>query len=190
MLGAYDGVVVTDGYAADDQLLCSKQRCWAPILRAAHKLTETYPDDAPLRMWVGGLTGLSEQAVAVATHEGVSDRQRAAAARAAERRVRVLARCYRRALDHPAHALASWLHTHEGDLFTFVRTPGVSGTPNLAARSIRPFVIGRTSSGGARSPAGSAMRCDLASVFHTWAARGRDPLAACLAVLQAPLPQV
>jgi len=190
LLGAYDGVVVTDGYAAYDHLLCSKQRCWAHILRAARKLTETYPEDAPLRVWVDGLTGLYEQAVAVATNDGVSDRQRAAAARDAERRVRVLARCYRRALDHPAHALASWLHIHEGELFTFVRTLGVSGTNNLAERSIRPFVIGRKISGGSRSPAGSAIRCDLASVFHTWAARGLDPLAACLAVLQAPLPQV
>ncbi len=190
LLGAYDGVVVTDGYAAYDHLLCPKQRCWAHILRTAHKLSEKYPADIQLRSWVGGLKALYEQATRVATDASVSDRQRAAAASDAERRVRALARCYRRDAEHPAHALSAWLHTHEGELFTFVRTPGVSGTNNLAERTIRPFVVGRKISGGSRSPAGSAIRCDLASVFHTWAARGLDPRAACLAVLQAPLPQV
>jgi hypothetical protein len=133
---------------------------------------------------------LYEQASRVAADQGLSARQRAAAASEAERRVRTLARCYRRAPAHPAQALANWLYTHEGELFTFVRTPGVSGTNNLAERTVRPFVIGRKISGGSRSPAGSAIRCDLATVFHTWAARSLDPLAACLAVLQAPLPQL
>ena len=190
LLDAYDGVVVSDGYAAYDHLLCPKQRCWAHILRTARKLRETYPDDAPLCSWVGGLKVLYEHAAHVATDESVSERQRAAAASDAERRLRRLARCYRRALDHPAHALATWLHTHEGELFTFVRTPGVHGTNNLAERTVRPFVIGRKISGGSRSPLGSAIRCDLATVFHTWTARGLNPFAACLAALQSPLPQL
>ena len=190
LLDGYEGVVVSDGYAAYDHLVCPKQRCWAHILRTAHKLTEKQPEDVLLRSWVDGLKALYAQAIQVAAHTGLSDRQRAAAASDAERRVRRLARCYRRAPDHPAHVLARWLHTHEGELFTFVRTPGVSSTNNLAERTVRPFVIGRKISGGSRSPAGSAIRCDLPTVFDTWAARGRDPLAACLAVLQSPLPQV
>ena len=189
LLSGYEGVVVSDGYAAYDHLVGPKQRCWAHILRTAHKLGEHHPQDRLLDSWVAGLKGLYEQAARVAADHSLSARQRAAAASEAERRVRLLARCYRRAPDHPAHALATWLHTHEGELFTFVRTPGVSGTNNLAERTLRPFVIGRKISGGSRSPAGSAIRCDLATVFHTWAARGLDPLAACLAALQTPLPQ-
>ena len=190
LLAGYEGVVVSDGYAAYDHLTCPKQRCWAHILRTAHKLCEKHPEDRLLRSWVAGLKGLFEQATQVAADQSVSARQRAAAASDAERRLRVLARCFRRAADHPAHALANWLYTHEGELFTFVRTLGVSATNNLAERTIRPFVISRKISGGSRSPAGSAIRCDLATVFHTWATRGLDPLAACLAVLQTPLPQV
>jgi len=48
----------------------------------------------------------------------------------------------------------AWLHRHRGELFTFVRTLGISGTNNLAKRSIRPFVIGREISGSSRSTAG------------------------------------
>jgi transposase len=190
LLEGYAGVVVSDGYAAYDHLPLAKQRCWAHLLRTAHKLKETYPQDALLREWVGALKTLYGHAQAVAQQESVTPRQRAAAARDAERRMRRLTRCYRTQSGHPAQTLAAWLHQHEDELFTFVRTPGVEGTNNQAERAIRPFVIGRKVSGGSRSPAGSAIRCDLASVFLTWTARGLNPLTTCLAALQSPLPQL
>lgn len=188
LLDGYSGAVVSDGYAAYDHLALAKQRCWAHLLRTAHKLKETHPDDALLHAWVGALKTLYDQARTVAVQEGVSARQRAAAARDAERRMRRLTRCYRTQSAHPAQALATWLHQHEDELFTFVRTAGVEGTNNRAERALRPFVIGRKISGGSRSPQGSAIRCDLASVFLTWTARGLNPLTACLAALQTPAP--
>lgn len=190
LLEGYTGVVVSDGYAAYDHLALTKQRCWAHILRTAHKLTEAHPADALLRQWVGALKTLYGYACAVAQQEGVTQRQRAAAAGDAERRMRLLTRCYRTQEAHPAQALATWLHQHEDELFTFVRTPGVEGTNNQAERAIRPFVISRKISGGSRSPQGSAIRCDLASVFLTWTARGLNPLTTCLAALQTPAPQL
>src|SRR6185437_9137660 len=42
--------------------------------------------------------------------------------------------------------------------------------------------------GGSRGAAGSAIRCDLASLFHTWTARGLNPLTACLHALHTPSP--
>jgi len=188
LLEGYTGVVVSDGYAAYDHLALAKQRCWAHLLRTAHKLKETHPADALLHAWVGALTTLYGHARTVAGQEGVTARQRAAAARDAERRMRRLTRCYRTQSGHPAQALATWLHQHEDELFTFVRTPGVEGTNNQAERAIRPFVIGRKISGGSRSPQGSAIRCDLASVFLSWTARGLNPLTACVAALQSPVP--
>jgi len=71
-----------------------------------------------------------------------------------------------------------------------VRVPAVPATNNLAERSIRPFVITRKISGGTRSAAGSQIRCDLATVFHTWTARGLNPFVTCLTALQTPLPRV
>ena len=190
VLEGYTGVVVSDGYAAYDHLPLAKQRCWAHILRTAHKLRQTYPHDAPLHAWIGALGTLYGHACTVARREGVTDRQRATAARDAERRMRELTRCYRTQHAHPARALAAWLHQHEDELFTFVRTAGVEGTNNQAERAIRPFVISRKISGGSRSPQGSAIRCDLVSVFLTWTARGLNPLTTCLAALQTPAPQL
>ena len=116
--------------------------------------------------------------------------ERARVARHLERRTRALATCYRRTAGHPAQVLAQRLHRYESELFEFIRTPGVSPTNNLAERTVRPQVIVRKISGGSRSAAGSAIRCDLATVFQTWAARGLNPFTACLAALQTPCPQL
>ena len=190
LVGAYDGVLVTDGYAAYDHLPCSKQRCWAHILRTAHEITEKTPQDTLLADWTRALKTLYATAARVAEHPTLTLSQRAAAANDAEKRVRQLCLCYYHVPTHPAHALARWLHRHVDELFTFVRVPGVAGTNNLAERTVRPHVIARKISGGSRSDRGTTIRCDLATVFYTFTARGLNPLTACLAALQSPLPQV
>jgi transposase len=183
LLGEFTGVLSTDFYAAYDRYSGPKQRCWAHLLRAAHQLGEAYPDRQDVQDWVGALKTLYTRATALDL-AACTLRERAALARALERRSRALARCYRRTAGHPAQVLATRLHRYESELFEFVRTPGVSATNNLAERSVRPQVIARKISGGSRSAAGSMIRCDLATVFHTWAARGLNPFAACLSALQ------
>ncbi|MGN6675825.1 MAG: IS66 family transposase [Thermomicrobiales bacterium] len=190
LVGAYDGVLVTDGYAAYDHLPCAKQRCWTHILRTAREIREKHPQDALLADWTHALKALYHNALSVAQDDQLSLRQRAAAASDAERRMRTLAGCYRHTPDHAAQALATWLHRHLDELFTFVRVPGVAGTNNLAERTVRPQVTARKISGGTRSPQGSAVRCDLATVFSTFKARGLNPFTACIQALQTLIPQV
>jgi len=188
LVGDYDGVLVTDGYAAYDHRACSKQRCWTHILRNARDIREKNPDDALFADWVSGLKALYAEAKGVAENPALTLSQRAAAANDAEKRIRQLCLCYYHAPTHPAHALARWLHRHRDELFTFVRVPGVAGTNNLAERTVRPQVIARKISGGTRSERGSTIRCTLATVFYTFIARGLNPLTACIAALQTPLP--
>lgn len=187
LLEDFGGVLSTDFYAAYDQYAGPKQRCWAHLLRDAHHLGEAYPDRADVRAWVAGLKAL----FAGARHLDLAActlRERAKVARELERRTRALAACYCRTAGHPARVLAQRLHRYESELFEFIRTPGVSPTNNLAERTVRPQVIARKISGGSRSPAGSAIRCDLATLFQTWAARSLNPFAACLEALQIPCP--
>ena len=101
-----------------------------------------------------------------------------------------MASCYRRTAAPPARGLALRLHRYESELLEFIRTPGVNPTNNLAERPMRPQVIARKLSRSSRGAAGSAIRCDLATVFHTWAARGLNPFTACLEALQTPSPQL
>jgi transposase len=189
LLGAFAGVLSTDFYAAYDRYPGPKQRCWAHLLRDAHALGEAHPARPDVQDWVGALKTLYTSASALDL-SARTRRERASLARELERRARALATCYRSTPGHPAQVLATRLHRYESELFEFVRTPGVSATNNLAERTARPQVIARKISGGSRSAAGSAIRCDLATVFHTWAARGLNPFSACLAALQTPLPQV
>jgi transposase len=189
LLGDFGGVLSTDFYAAYDQYAGPKQRCWAHLLRDAHTLGEAYPDQPDVRAWVDALKGLFTGATSLDL-AACTRRERARVARELERRTRALAACYRRTAGHPARVLAQRLHRYESELFEFLRTPGVSPTNNLAERTVRPQVITRKISGGSRSAAGSAIRCDLATVFQTWAARGLNPFTACLDALQTPCPQI
>jgi hypothetical protein len=79
---------------------------------------------------------------------------------------------------------------HMGELFAFVRVDGLDADINRAERLPRPVVVQRKISGGARSPAGSATRLALASLFETWHARGLNPCQECLTLLHSRCPQI
>jgi transposase len=189
LLGAYDGVLTTDFYAAYDTCGLQRQRCWAHLARDVHALRDAYLERPDVQAWCTAVLVLKTKALALDTTT-LSLSERAHLATQLEQQTHALARCYWKTRTHPAHTLAKRLYRYEGELFTFIRVPGVAATNNLAERSIRPFVIARKISGGTRSPTGSQIRCDLATVFQTWAARGLNPFTACLAALQSPLPQV
>lgn len=189
LLGTYDGVLTTDFYAAYDTCGLTRQRCWAHLARDLHTLGEASPDRLDVQDWCTAVLALKTKALALDTTT-LTQSERAQAATQLEQQSHDLARCYWKTPAHPAHTLAKRLYRYEGELFTFIRMPGVAATNNLAERAIRPFVITRKISGGTRSPTGSQVRCDLATVFHTWAARGLNPFTACLAALQTSLPQL
>ncbi len=184
-----DGVLVTDFNAAYDHRPGAKQRCWAHLLRDVHALGEAHPTREDVQDWVRAVKGLYKRAREVDTAH-LSARERDHLAGVCERQSRALARCYRRTDGHPTQVLAQRLHRYERELFTFVRTPGVPATNNEAERAVRPLVITRKISGGSRSSTGSQVRCDLATPFYTWTARGLSPFAACLAALHSPVPLV
>lgn len=184
-----ESVRVTDFYAAYDAVPGAKQRCWAHLLRDVHALATAHPERTDVQEWVAGVQGLYMRARAL-DRTVLTGRERAQLARECERRVRALARCYRRMPGHPAQVLAQRLHRYESELFTFVRQPAVPATNNAAERALRPLVIARKISGGSRSACGSRVRCDLATPFYTWVARGLNPFAACLAALHSPIPQL
>ncbi|MGH7961457.1 MAG: IS66 family transposase, partial [Candidatus Binatia bacterium] len=76
--------------------------------------------------------------------------------------------------------------THLAELFVFVEHPAVPATNNAAERSLRHRVTTRKISGGTRSPAGTATKMTLATLFGTWRLQGLDPLEECRALLAAP----
>jgi transposase len=71
-------------------------------------------------------------------------------------------------------------------LFVFVEDPAVPPTNNAAERRLRHLVTSRKISGGTRSPAGTATKMILATLFGTWRLQGRNPLEECATLLASP----
>ena len=191
-LGAeFEGVLVSDFYAAYHHYDGPKQRCWAHLLRDTHDLRVLYPDDHRLAQWADAVHQLYQQAT-VFTHP--SDQQRRTAQLALERRLMALCQPY---LDDPSATQAklcrrierhikSLPRTGYGELFVFVAHPEVPPDNNAAERSLRPLVISRKISGGTRSQQGTETKMTLASIFGSWRAQGLNTLFACRQLLTSP----
>ena len=75
----------------------------------------------------------------------------------------------------PQRVLCERITTHLRALFVFVEDPAVPATNNAAERSLRHLVTSRKISGGTRSPAGTATKMTLATLFGTWRLQGLRP---------------
>ena len=195
----FAGVLVSDFYAAYHHYDGPKQRCWVhpcssqrqALLRDIHDLRTLYPEDAPLARWVKAVRGIYDRAKAC-TH--AAEKQRRTAQLALEKHLLALCRPF---LDDPSAAqsrlcrrierhIRSRPRTGYGELFVFVAEPEAPPDNNAAERSLRPLVISRKISGGARSEPGSDTKMTRSSLFGTWRAQGLNPLTACQQLLTSP----
>jgi len=181
------GCLVTDFYAAYNLIAGPHQRCWVHLLRDLHTLKEEQADNADVVDWATAVGKLYEEAQTwLREQPAPTPAQRRRQYRSLVTEVCGLGERYAQAQAHPCRTLARRLLRHQEELFQFVLREGLPADNNLAERSIRPLVIMRKISGGTRSPQGTKTRLDLASLFHTWTARGLNPFLECYAVLQRP----
>ena len=189
----FDGVLVSDFYAAYHHYDGPKQRCWAhpcssqgqALLRDIHDQRALYPGDGSLARWADAVHKLYDQAKAF-THP--SERQRRRAQLALERRLLAWCRPYRDDPSAPQARLCRRIENHIKELFVFVSEPQVPPDNNAAERSLRHVVISRKISGGTRSQQGTDTKMTLASIFGTWRAQGVNTLAVCRQLLASPQP--
>lgn len=192
LLEGFAGVLATDFYGAYNRYGGKHQRCWAHLLRDLHALTEAHAADPAVVAWAQQVRALYDEAQErLRGPTPLTGAQRDALFRRLEDRAHRLGLRHsgRANKAHPCYALCHRLLRHQGELFQFVRLPGLAADNNLAERSLRPRVIARKISGGTRSPAGSRTRCGLDSLFETWHARRLNPFQECLALLHSRLPQ-
>jgi transposase len=176
----FDGVLLSDFYAAYTHYPGLKQRCWAHLVREIHDLRQVFPDDAALGTWAEAVHALFLEA---RDTRYPTPEQRALAAGRYRQRLLDLVRPVAADPEAPARQLSARLERFIGDLFVFVTEPGVAPTNNLAERSLRPLVTRRKISGGSRSAAGTAATMVLASLFGTWQLQDENPYTACRALL-------
>lgn len=185
LLGAqFTGVLSTDFYAGYNGYLGRHQRCWVHLLRDLHELKEEHAQQAEVVEWAEKVRRLHEDAEHfVKTMPAPGQVEREQQYLELLQRLQPLGLAYASQKKHPCQALAKRLLRHQDELFQFVLINGLSADNNLAERSLRPLVVSRKISGGTRSSEGSKTRMGLASLFHTWQARGLNPFRQCLALL-------
>jgi transposase len=187
MGGQFSGHLVSDFYCGYNDYAGKHQRCWAHLLRDLHNLKEAHPHDAEVVGWAQAVQTSYDAARAwLAAHAQAPPGEREAQYVSLTSQTHRLGLRYAREKAHPCQALAKRLLRHEDELFQFVLVAGLSADNNLAERAIRGLVVIRKVSGGSRSAAGTKTRMALASLFHTWQARGQNGFDQCLALLSQP----
>ena len=170
---SFTGHLVSDFYGGYNVYGGRHQRCWVHLLRDLAKLREAHPADGPRLAWLQAVELQYRQAREAANSRDATERQRQY--EGLWLRTQLLGRQYAQVKADPCQALAKRLLRHGDELYQFVLHPAVPADNNLAERALRPLVVQRKISGGSRSRAGSETRMGLASLFHTWQARGLNP---------------
>ena len=187
MGSAFRGYLVRDFYAAYNLLSCGHQRCWVHLLRDLHGLKEAHAENEEVMAWAKAVRKVYDQAQKwLEQYPQATNKARDRAYRQAFEWLGDLGRQYALTYEHPCCTLAKRVLRHQGELFQFVRVPGLAADNNLIERRLRPLVIARKISGGTRSEEGTRTRLALFSLMQTWTARGLNPFHQCLALLQRP----
>ena len=178
----FQGVLVSDFYAAYDHYPGLHQRCWVHLLRDCHDLCEPYSKDVALQRWAAALRRIFERGKAVTGN--AQERQRAQRHLTQELREQ----CAGPSTDPLAvHGkLCRRILKYLPELLTFVGNPAVPADNNAAERNLRSLVVQRKISGGTRSPQGSSTVMTLASLFGTWQAQGINSFTALRQLLTSP----
>ena len=171
----FDGILVTDFWAAYDIIGRIKQKCWPHLLRDLKEVDK------------GSESGGDWPAFAKKLRRIYTDAIRLAAARLtmpADEHSLKLAKLHGRIVElsiaswQNAHAqrLAKRLYKYGEELLTFVEFEGVPANNNHGEREIRPAVLMRKVSQGNQSEEGALTRAILMTIYRTLKKRGLDPL--------------
>ena len=182
----FDGVLVSDFYAAYNHYPGLKQRCWVHLLRDIDELQVLYPEDTGLSQWAEQVRQIYDRAKACAAggrpafgyQRSVSPNQLML-----EKLLLELCRPFSNDEAAPQAKLCRRIERFIKELFVFVSHPDVPPENNAAERSLRHLVISRKISGGTRSEQGTNSKMTLASLFGAWRTSGLNPLTECRSLL-------
>lgn len=171
----FDGVLVTDFWAAYDAVARLQQKCWPHLLRDLKEVDAGAENGGDWPDFTKRLRRLYGDAIRLA-----AARPRVPADAYDRRHALLQGRMIDLAaadwVNPHARRLAKRLEKHGEFLLTFVEFDGVPADNNQAEREVRPAVLMRKASYGNQSARGAATRAVLMSVYRTLKRRGHDPL--------------
>lgn len=160
----YDGTMVSDFYSAYSPPDLDKQKCWTHLLRDSREL-ET-EDGKRLHAKLKEVHNRATEGEG-SLDENSSSFTREYLAYILEKEIGEIAERFLESEDEETKRLAKRLKKYRDQLFTFVRSPPVKDTNNIAERALRPQVVKRKISGGHRSWSGARKHAILMSVLAT-----------------------
>ena len=178
---AFDGVLITDFWAAYNAFSTERQCCLVHLLRELEKVDLENHSPA-WQAFAKMLRRLVRDGIRLRKRDDFTpDKYRSRIHRIDVRLMELARSTY---ADADAKRLAARLLKHCDELFTFLDYPDVPFDNNLAERMIRPAVILRKISLANRSEKGAAVQAVLMSVYRTLKSRGCDPLATITSALR------
>lgn len=183
----FNGVLISDFYAAYNTYTGFHQRCWVHLLRDIKELRQLYRKHPPLNIWAKKVRLVYTEAKAYLGPEGrlpagLAQQERIDRQHEFEHRLEAICQPYL-AKESPMSPLSGRIINFLPELFTFIRFPNVPSDNNPAERILRHTVIARKIQGGTRSFQGSQTKAILTSLFGTWQLQGKDPLTECRLLL-------
>jgi transposase len=180
---AFEGVLVTDFWAAYDAIGRMKQKCWPHLLRDLKEIDKGSENGGDWPEFAKRLRRIYTDAVRLAAARGTMPE---------DEHGQKLAKLHGRIVDlsvatwmNPhAQRLANRLYKYGEQLLTFVECDGVPSDNNRAEREIRPAVLMRKASYGNQSERGADTRAVLMTIYRTLKKRGLDPLQTTLDALR------
>jgi hypothetical protein len=170
LLKDFQGVLVSDFYAAYDALPCPQQKCLIHLIRDMNQDLLNNPFDAELQSVTGPFGTLLRTTVEEVERHGLKARHLGRHDRAAVRFFDDLAaRSFR---SEAAEALRARLLKYRDKLFTFLRHDGVAWNNNNAENAIKRFAYYREGTVGCLTEAGLADYLVLLSVYQTCRYKG------------------
>lgn len=171
----FNGVLVSDFWAAYDAVGRLKQKCWPHLLRDLKEVDKGSDNGGDWPEFAKRLRRVYTDAVRLELSRGVMP--------CGEHSMK-LARLHVRVMDlgieewtNPhARRLSKRLRKYGEELLTFVEFDDVPSSNNHAEREVRPAVQMRKASFGSQSETGAWTRAVLMTVCRTLKRRGLDPL--------------
>jgi len=160
----YEGTMVSDFYSAYSPPDLDKQKCWTHLLRDSREL-ET-EDGKRLHAKLKKIHNRATEGER-SLGEDSSSFTREYFAYILEKDIGEIAERFLESEDEDTRRLAKRLKKYRDQLFTFVRSPPLEDTNNIAERALRPQVVKRKISGGHRSWSGARKHAILMSVLAT-----------------------
>jgi transposase len=173
--GEFDGVLVSDFWAAYDAVGRLHQKCWPHLLRDLKEVDEGPEAGGDWAGFAKRLRRLYGDAIRLAAARGELSAD-AYGLRHVKLQGRMIDLAVAGWANPHARRLAKRLFKYGEYLLTFVEFDGVPADNNQAEREVRPAVLMRKASYGNQSERGADTRAVLMSVCRTLNRRGRDPL--------------